>query len=371
MKKNTVAKTFDRFAAVLCALVLLLCCALPMAAAEEDDHPFVKIVVQDIGTIYAELYPEFAPITVDNFLRLAGQGFYDGLTFHRVIQGFMIQGGDPKGDGTGGSEENIKGEFSANGVENPLKHTRGVLSMARSSAMDSASSQFFIMHEDASHLDGNYAAFGRVVAGLYTVDKICQLSPVIDNNGTVRQGHQAVIESIAPVSAEEALGAVQAEKENEASSVYHLPWSRMQIALPEGWALDPERSVGVNFVFNNESGADVAEIALMDFWLLITRLGATGRFGFEAREDVSLAGPESEPPYFSKAVLSTVSGATIRRVSLLTRKQPIIGKNAFPAVSVQKFAPKKLISSQQKDTSLIVPAAVPAVSVKKPALDKV
>lgn len=119
-----------------------------------------------------ELYPEKAPITVANFEKLVEEKFYDGLTFHRVISGFMIQGGCPKGDGTGGPKEKIKGEFSANGVPNDLKHTRGVLSMARAMDPNSAGSQFFIMHQDAPHLDGQYAAFGKVVEGIETVDEI-------------------------------------------------------------------------------------------------------------------------------------------------------------------------------------------------------
>jgi len=122
--------------------------------------------------IKLELYPEKAPTTVENFLKLAKEGFYDGLIFHRVIEGFMIQGGDPTGTGTGGAKDKIKGEFLANGVANDLKHERGVISMARSRANDSASSQFFIVHRDAPHLDGSYAAFGRVVDGMDTVDEI-------------------------------------------------------------------------------------------------------------------------------------------------------------------------------------------------------
>ncbi len=122
--------------------------------------------------IKVELYPEKAPITVENFEKLAAEKFYDGLTFHRVISGFMIQGGCPKGDGTGGPTEKIKGEFSANGVPNDLKHTRGVLSMARAMDPNSAGSQFFIMHKDAPHLDGQYAAFGKVVEGMEAVDEI-------------------------------------------------------------------------------------------------------------------------------------------------------------------------------------------------------
>ncbi|MBE5796634.1 MAG: peptidylprolyl isomerase [Clostridiales bacterium] len=156
----------------------------------------VQIEVAGYGVIVAELYPEAAPITVANFVKLAGEGFYDGLTFHRIIAGFMIQGGDPNGNGTGGSPDKIKGEFSANGVDNPIAHERGVLSMARSSAPDSASSQFFIMHEAAPHLDGSYAAFGRVVAGMEVVDAICAQTPVMDWNGTVAAADQPVITTI-------------------------------------------------------------------------------------------------------------------------------------------------------------------------------
>ena len=123
-------------------------------------------------TILIELYPEKAPITVANFEKLVKAGFYDGLIFHRVIKGFMIQGGDPEGTGMGGSDEKIKGEFARNGVNNDLKHTRGVISMARSMMPNSASSQFFIVHEDSPHLDGQYAAFGKVVEGIETVDEI-------------------------------------------------------------------------------------------------------------------------------------------------------------------------------------------------------
>ncbi|MBR1683725.1 MAG: peptidylprolyl isomerase [Clostridia bacterium] len=157
---------------------------------------YVEIDVKDYGTIQAELYADTAPITVTNFMELVRSGFYDGLTFHRIISGFMIQGGDPNGNGTGGSGKPIKGEFSANGVDNPLLHTRGVLSMARSSLPDSASSQFFIMHEDAPHLDGSYAAFGKVISGIEVVDAICENTPVIDRNGTVEKENQPVITSI-------------------------------------------------------------------------------------------------------------------------------------------------------------------------------
>ncbi len=136
-------------------------------------NPVVTIEMEIGGIIKAELYPEKAPNTVNNFISLAKSGFYDGLIFHRVISGFMIQGGDPSGNGTGGPGYGIKGEFVLNGFRlNNIKHIRGVLSMARASSPDSAGSQFFIMHQNAAHLDGQYAAFGRVIEGMETVDKI-------------------------------------------------------------------------------------------------------------------------------------------------------------------------------------------------------
>ena len=138
-------------------------------------NPIVTIRIKGMGDIKAELYPDFAPATVENFVKLAGSGFYNGLTFHRIIPGFMIQGGDPEGTGMGGPGYSIKGEFSTNGFPNPLNHTRGVLSMARSMMPDSAGSQFFIMHEDAPHLDGNYAAFGKVIEGIEVVDKVASV----------------------------------------------------------------------------------------------------------------------------------------------------------------------------------------------------
>ena len=135
----------------------------------------VVIEMEHGGVIELELYPEAAPKTVANFLKLVGEGFYDGLIFHRVIPGFMIQGGDPQGNGMGGSDQNIVGEFRANGFANPIKHTRGVISMARAYNPNSASSQFFIMHKDAPHLDGQYAAFGKVVSGIEVVDEIASI----------------------------------------------------------------------------------------------------------------------------------------------------------------------------------------------------
>lgn len=166
---------------------------------------YVQIDVKDYGSITAELYADIAPITVENFLNLVDSGFYNGLTFHRIISGFMIQGGDPNGDGTGGAETKIKGEFSQNGVENNLKHTRGVLSMARSSAHDSASSQFFIMHAAAPHLDGAYAAFGCVLSGMDVVDAICKNTPVTNSNGGVATANQPIIERIQRIEKPESI----------------------------------------------------------------------------------------------------------------------------------------------------------------------
>lgn len=159
----------------------------------------VTIDVQDYGTISLELDADTAPISVTNFINLANEGFYDGLTFHRIISGFMIQGGDPNGNGTGGSEKTIKGEFSANGVENDISHVRGVISMARANDPDSGSSQFFIVHEDSTSLDGQYAAFGHVTEGMDVVDAICEAVPVQDKNGTVAAADQPVITAVTVV----------------------------------------------------------------------------------------------------------------------------------------------------------------------------
>jgi len=137
------------------------------------EKPIVQIEMQDGSKMVLELYPEFAPETVQNFVDLASEGFFDGLTFHRIVEGFMIQGGDPDGNGTGGSSKNIKGEFAENGfTQNTLQHTKGVISMARSASPDSASSQFFIVHDDATFLDGKYAAFGKLIEGEETLDAI-------------------------------------------------------------------------------------------------------------------------------------------------------------------------------------------------------
>lgn len=156
----------------------------------------VEIEVQDYGTIALELDADTAPVTVTNFVNLAQEGFYDGLTFHRIIDGFMIQGGDPLGTGMGGSDTPIVGEFSSNGHENNISHVRGVISMARTNDPDSASSQFFIVHKDSDFLDGSYAAFGAVTSGMEVVDAICENTPVTDNNGSVAKENQPVISKV-------------------------------------------------------------------------------------------------------------------------------------------------------------------------------
>lgn len=183
--------------------ILLTCLTLALTTAcntktksSVNDHPVVVIKVKNYGDITVKLDRTQAPITVDNFMKLVNEKFYDGLTFHRIIDTFMIQGGDPKGDGTGGSKKTIKGEFSQNGVENNISHTRGTISMARNSDYNSASSQFFIMQDDNTGLDGQYAAFGKVTKGMHVVDQIAWNTPVLDNNGTVAKDQQPVIESI-------------------------------------------------------------------------------------------------------------------------------------------------------------------------------
>lgn len=183
--------------------VLLVGVIFGMSACGNSDEKLsgkinAEITVKDKGAIKLELDADTAPITVTNFVNLAKDGFYDGLTFHRVDEGFMIQGGDPKGDGTGGSEKTIKGEFSENGVKNDISHERGVISMARNSvSMDSASSQFFIVHQDSTFLDGNYAAFGHVTDGMDIVDDIAENTPVENaKTGYVAKENQVVIESI-------------------------------------------------------------------------------------------------------------------------------------------------------------------------------
>lgn len=170
-------------------------------AAPQSAEPFQKlrhaeITVKDYGTIKLELDEGTAPITVANFIKLANDGFYNGLTFHRIMDGFMIQGGDPDGNGTGGSKDKIKGEFAKNGVNNPISHVKGVISMARSNDPDSASSQFFITVADSTFLDGSYAAFGRVTEGMEIAEQIAKDAKPVDNNGTIPPDQQPVIESI-------------------------------------------------------------------------------------------------------------------------------------------------------------------------------
>ena len=177
-------------------MVMLLALALAGCGGDKDTDSTSKNSTTDYGVIKVELNADEAPITVTNFVKLAKEGFYDGLTFHRIIDGFMIQGGDPNGDGTGGSDETIKGEFSANNVDNILKHTRGAISMARSQDYDSASSQFFIVHQTYPSLDGQYAVFGYVYEGMDVVDQIATSVPVTDDNGTVEAQNQPVITSI-------------------------------------------------------------------------------------------------------------------------------------------------------------------------------
>ena len=171
----------------------------PAAESAESKEPTLyhaQITVKDYGVIELELDAASAPITVANFVKLARSGFYDGLTFHRIMDGFMIQGGDPKGNGSGGADEKIKGEFAQNGVDNPISHVKGVISMARAQDPDSASSQFFITVADATFLDGAYAAFGHVTAGMEVAEQIAKDARPVDNNGTIPPEQQPVIESV-------------------------------------------------------------------------------------------------------------------------------------------------------------------------------
>ncbi len=165
-------------------------------SSEEQTLHHVQISIRDYGTVTLELDAEAAPITVQNFLDLAGSGFYDGLTFHRIMDGFMVQGGDPLGNGTGGSGKNITGEFTANGWDNPISHKKGVISMARARDVNSASCQFFICVADSEFLDGQYAAFGHVTEGMEILEQIAKDARPIDNNGTIPPEQQPVIERI-------------------------------------------------------------------------------------------------------------------------------------------------------------------------------
>ncbi len=163
---------------------------------DENKTHYADIVVKNYGTITVKLEHDDAPMSAANFVDLAKKGFYDGLTFHRIYSGFMIQGGDPNGNGTGGPGHTIFGEFESNGFANELKHTRGALSMARSSDKNSAGSQFFIMHETATHLDGDYAVFGYVTEGMDIVDRICEDAQPIDDNGSILAAEQPIITKI-------------------------------------------------------------------------------------------------------------------------------------------------------------------------------
>lgn len=179
-------------------ILVILLGILLVGCGKEEKIEKVKIEVENYGDIEVELYRKYAPITVNNFLELVENKFYDGLTFHRIMNEFMIQGGDPEGNGTGGSNKTIFGEFSSNGYrKNTLSHKRGVISMARESRdYNSASSQFFIVQKDSTFLDGDYAAFGKVTKGMDVVDKICQEVQVEDDNGTVLKENQPIIKSI-------------------------------------------------------------------------------------------------------------------------------------------------------------------------------
>lgn len=194
MKKTTILRLL---ASLLTALSLLTLCGCASKEGKNNSTAgksiYADIVIKDYGTITVKLDPEAAPITVENFVSLAESGFYEGLTFHRIIKGFMMQGGAPK---DGQKPASIKGEFSSNGVNNPLKHTRGAISMARTYIPDSASSQFFIVHETSPHLDGDYAAFGYVTEGMDVVDNVCNAAQPTDGNGSIAESQQPIIESI-------------------------------------------------------------------------------------------------------------------------------------------------------------------------------
>ncbi len=260
---------------VLLSVLLLLMPAAPGEAPEGED-PIVVICVRDAGDIYVRLDPEAAPVTVKNFLKLTDSGFYNGLTFHRIINGFMVQGGDPLGNGTGGADETIPGEFSQNGWENPLSHTRGVISMARSSDMDSASSQFFIMHADAPHLDGAYAAFGQVLTGMDVVDALCINAAVTDSNGSVSREDRPVITLIRRASLEEAVSAAEKAAQNGAAGgVYLDPVTSASFPVPEGFALS--RSSGTSVAFSD--GTDSFYFSSVDQW---KRLGHAGQEAYAA-----------------------------------------------------------------------------------------
>ena len=182
---------------IVFALSLVFVMTFSFAACSDKENYTAVIDIENYGKITLTLDADAAPKTVDNFVKLAKSGFYDGLTFHRIMEGFMMQGGDPEGTGMGGSDETIVGEFSANGYENSISHIRGTVSMARNGYdYNSASSQFFIVHKDSTFLDGQYAAFGRVTDGMDVVDKVCEDAKPTDDNGTIPASEQPIIKSI-------------------------------------------------------------------------------------------------------------------------------------------------------------------------------
>lgn len=182
------------FSVLLIATLATACNKEPANEGDLDPNAtyYADIVIKDYGTVTVELYQNMAPVTVKNFIDLAESGFYDGLTFHRIIEGFMMQGGNSKTE----DPETIVGEFASNGHENPLSHKRGVISMARTNDPNSANSQFFIVHKDSPHLDGDYAAFGEVTEGIEVVDMVCETAQAVDGNGTIPASQQPVIETI-------------------------------------------------------------------------------------------------------------------------------------------------------------------------------
>ena len=194
-EKNAHTAALVGAVAAIVAAVAVFAVAIVLIVSGSKTY-YADITIENYGTVTVKLDADAAPFTCENFISLAESGFYDGLTFHRIMEGFMMQGGDPDGNGTGGASKKIKGEFSANGWDNPISHVRGTISMARSETYDSASSQFFIVHEDSTFLDGKYAAFGQVVAGMEVVDAICTEAEPIDNNGTIPAAKQPVITSV-------------------------------------------------------------------------------------------------------------------------------------------------------------------------------
>ena len=205
MKENLI-KSFCTLAVIGFIVLLLFVIPNSQSKTQEKEEKYmtgihhVLLTVKDLGEITIELDADTAPITVTNFLKLVNSKFYDGLTFHRIIDGFMIQGGDPTGTGSGGSKETITGEFESNGIKNDITHVRGVISMARSSNKNSASSQFFIVHKDSEFLDGNYAGFGHVTKGIEVVDKVVKaVKGKTGDNGEVEPEDQPVIESIVQI----------------------------------------------------------------------------------------------------------------------------------------------------------------------------